>query len=219
MKVFLKISLCFLLISSLFVSFFACSIDGGNKWKKSYPFPEGYTGGVQSAYTYHFEHKVIWLDTADEFIDAITVMKSNGVEIGRIPYFDCEETGLDIKFCLTFKRNKNLHTNNDYFAANDMLLSILPVVFIDYISIDELEYSLYYVYEGFAIRQYESVRTPTEYDSIKINQVNNEEQIYELSYNGVKQFYLNSTYKFQDIHEEELFGYFEIFKNTLKIVE
>lgn len=80
----------------------SCGIHDPNK---TIDVPDGYTGGIEYDRHFHELYETKWLETYDELMTAVTLLKTHGCEISREPIFNCEKFGMDTKFCFTFTRN------------------------------------------------------------------------------------------------------------------
>ena len=155
MKNLKRISISLLLLISILLSLASCDVrnsiatlfhskkDGQSyKYDDSFPFPEGYTGGLIFDYKWHLEHEVKWLDTYDELKDAVTRLRAHGTEGPTTVVFDCEEYGLDLKFCIvsTRYRSEELAEGQGYFDRYLSSVSIYTYVFFEDVSIDDMMY-------------------------------------------------------------------------------
>ena len=110
------------------------------EYDESFPFPKGYTGGVNTNYQWHLDYEVKWLDTYDELKDAVTRLRAHGTEVAPTVVFDCEEYGLDLKFCVISPRylSEELSEDQGYFDRYLVSVSISTYVFFEDASIDEI---------------------------------------------------------------------------------
>ena len=68
--------------------------------------PEGYTGGFAETPCMHEVTGFYWLETYEEVLEAIELLKSHGSEIGRTIGFNCDGGLLDVKWCFVYSRSK-----------------------------------------------------------------------------------------------------------------
>ena len=109
---------------------------------------DGYTGGLTNLEEYHHYNEVYWLETYDEVVEAVELLKSHGTEIPPIILFDCEEYGLDMKFCISFRKSSEPYTDGkNYFDRKLEIVEIYSFVFFEDVTVEELEYSHYNYYE------------------------------------------------------------------------
>jgi hypothetical protein len=235
MKIHLKRLICLLLCIATVFSLTSCEIvDYVSGWfeeEEESLYPRGYTGGCQTAYGELESILIIWFETYDEFIEAIERTRAQGTKIPRVAYFDCEEYGIDIKFCVILRRHllPDIQEGESYFdkKLHDDDLSIFTCVFFEYISIEELEYTYFERYPGFRVKS-EGIGThypaAVDYDSVEIilhpniNASDSYIPRYDVYYYGEMQFYFNTNsfgYDRYYISDENL----EILENTIRFVE
>lgn len=108
-KVFLGLLLCitFVLLSSScqYIDFFNNQADNENNEQSSI-VPDGYTGGMSHDLTFHYEYAVYWLETYEEVLSAIELLKFNGSTISRSIAFNYDGDFFDIKYCFIYQRSK-----------------------------------------------------------------------------------------------------------------
>ena len=68
--------------------------------------PKGYTGGMTGDTHFHEEYGVYWLETYEEVLEAVELLKSHGSTIQRSIAFNCEGELLDSKYCFIYPRSK-----------------------------------------------------------------------------------------------------------------
>ena len=230
MKNFKKVLISILLLISILFSLVSCDfvsniVDrftddpprGVIEYDESFPFPKGYTGGVSPNYQVHLDCEVKWLDTYDELKDAVTRLRAHGTEVDPTVLFDCEEYGLDLKFCVISPRylSEELSEGQGYFDRKLASVSISTYVFFEDASIDEIifDWLLYdqsYKYVKIANHLLHPFSI-SEDDKIKI----------ETSNGATLYVYGNEEYKFKfeqyhyTVSEEDI----EILEKTLVVFE
>ena len=230
MKNFKKTLVSILLLISILFSFVSCDLISDivdrltedppryyAEYDESFPFPKGYTGGVETNYQWHLDYEVKWLDTYDELKDAVTRLRAHGTEVDPTVLFDCEEYGLDLKFCLISPRylSEELSEGQGYFDRKLIRVSISTYVFFEDASIDEIifDWLLYdqsYKYVKIANHLLHPFSI-SEDDKIKI----------ETSNGATLYVYGNDEYKFKfeqyhyTVSEEDI----EILEKTLVVFE
>ena len=113
MKKFQKIAISLLLLIAITVSFASCAyIDKFKIWlnkgsTKSHDHDcdcyhrteDGYTGGMSPYKWFHDEYEVYWLETYEEVLAAVELLKSHGSTIKPNIGFNYDTEILDSKFC------------------------------------------------------------------------------------------------------------------------
>ena len=224
-----KIIISVLIIVAVVVSFTSCNLlapvlsklglygnfGGKIEYDDSFPFPEGYTGGVQPTYQFHLTNEVKWLETYEEALDAVTRLRAHGTEIGPIALFDCEEYGYDLKFCVIFSRSKSeaLSEGQNYFDRKLANVDIITCVFFEDVTIDELIFSSHYYYDSIEITAHDTRNATSTQSNDIVNiekySINKEYEAssYLVTYNDSPQFTFEST------------GYFELTYEQIGILE
>ena len=186
MNVFLKKLFIVLLCFVLMLSIASCSLfdprEGGlHEWREDCcPVPEGYTGGVDPNLESHHSGEVKWLETYDELLSAVALLKSHGTEFYGtrferldLMFFNCEEYGIDIKFCISFERHsaEKLKEGQDFFDRTIPRVHIVSYVFFEDVSIEKLEYSMVHNYNSLVLDQNPSIyRKQIDPENINIRQ-------------------------------------------------
>ena len=157
MKIHLKRLICLLICIATVFSLASCEIvDYVSGWfeeeEEIFAMPSGYTGGLDYNREFHNGLVIVWFETYDEVIEVIEITKAYGTEINKFVYFDCEEYGIDVKYCAVFSRDEycwNMQEGDSYFDRKiPGGLSISTYIFFDDISIEVLERSLYEWHHG-----------------------------------------------------------------------
>ena len=197
---------------------------GKVEYDESFPFPEGYTGGVESNYQFHLEYEIKWIETYEEMIDAVTHLRAHGNDVDPIALFDCEEYGYDLKFCVIFSRNKSeaLSEGQNYFDRKLANLTINTYVFFEDVSIDELIYNQVSDYKhvkvGYIKNIHSMLKNPHSNIELSIKKgeiANANDRIkYYVAYNDIDQFYFTATYMFE-LTDEQI----EVLEKTLTVIE
>lgn len=114
--------------------------------------PEGYTGGITWDYHDHLVYGYYWLDTYEEVLEAVELLKSNGSTILRSIAFECDDEILDSKFCFMYPRSKAepLEEGKNFFDRKIDNCEFMWFAFFEDVTIDELLYS--------TVSRYDSVR-------------------------------------------------------------
>ncbi len=232
MRKIVKAFLCFTICFSVLLSLLSCGLFDRNQdgieheWHEGCIVPEGYTGGVITNRNYHMTYENKWLETYDEFIDAVTLLNSNGSKLPQIPIFNCEEYGIDIKFRFSFQRNlaEELKEGQGYFDRKIDHVSITFYAFFEDVSIEKLEYSLVELYDAVYISRNGFADLDVKTDSldgvedidVSINKLT-DRIAYSFSYNEKKQIILLSTYETfrTDVVTQD---HLEIFAKTIEII-
>ena len=159
---------------------------------------------------------IVWFETYDELIEAFELMRANGTEIPRMPYFDCEEYGMDVKFRIEFPRSADdkLQEGQNFFDRRLDNLNLYVYVFFEDVTIEELEYSYFNRYLGFEIKTRGGFREAKAFDNVKIYDANGDRKYY-VRYGGEVQFILKLNNKNVTLSEEQI----EILKNCIKVIQ
>ena len=121
--------------------------------KKDRIVPVGYTGGVEYDLCFHEEYAVYWLETYEEVLEAVELLKSNGSTIKRSIAFDCEGELLDVKFCFLYSRSKaqKLEEGKNFFDRKIDDGEFKWFGLFEDVTIDELLYSTVSRYDSLNI--------------------------------------------------------------------
>lgn len=158
MKKAVKILISTVLSIAMLLSFASCNYINGiinpqsntnsgnnttNNNNHDHIVPEGYTGGLAYDPCFHEEYGVYWLETYDEVLEAVELLKSNGSTIKRSIAFDCEGNLLDVKFCFLYRWSKaeELEEGKDFFDRKIDDGEFRWFAFFEDVTIDELLYS------------------------------------------------------------------------------
>ena len=116
-----------------------------------------YTGGISSDHCFHLEMGVYWLETYEEVLDAVELLKSHGSTIARSIGFNCEGELLDVKWCFMYKWSKAepLEEGKNFFDRK----------------IDDGEFVWYGFFDDVSIDDFLYDRTINYYDFLKVSYV------------------------------------------------
>ena len=119
--------------------------------------PEGYTGGFTGDYHAHLVYGYYWLETYEEVLEAVELLKSHDSTIKRSIAFDCDDEILDSKFCFRYSRSKAepLEEGKNFFDRKIDDCEFMWFAFLEDVTIDELLYSYISWYNYLRIRYIE----------------------------------------------------------------
>ena len=162
-------------------------------------FPEGYTGGwdiTGSSMSYY------WVETYDECVAAIELLKSHGSTFASSAIFNCEDEFVDVKYCFGFSH----HSKGDRIKYGEN----------PFVTIEELVYSNIEDYEAFGFYSTsdsvidEEFTTENEFlQALEYRKSSNIEKSYEGTINNRVAFILSN------ISEE----YVESVFNSIRIID
>ena len=219
-KKMICIAICFLSV----ISFVSCDdiYDILYPNKKSY-VPEGYTGGIEYDDHFHGVYEIKWVETYEEMMDAVTLLRSHGSTIYDTTVFNCEEDGLDVKFCFTSRRDKApaLQDGENYFDRCIDGVSITQYIFLEDVTIEELEYSMWEGYEAMCVRKSSLYDKPDDLPALEniefvrwiAEDAQNGYGHYEIRYNDRIQILLSMGYEECTLTEKQI----DVLKNSLEI--
>ena len=114
-----------------------------------YNFPEGYTGGIRREPHLMKEGIYYWVETYDELVAAMELLKSHGSTFRTSVIFTYEGDLFDTKYYIYFNREKSdkiKYGDNPFDRwAEDVVVA--SFAFYDDVSIDELVYSSVHQYQ------------------------------------------------------------------------
>ena len=116
------------------------------------PVPEGYTGGLQSNVNFHSDYGIHWLETYEEVLAAVELLKAHGSIIKPAVGVDIEEV-FDVKWCFIYQRNmaEQLVEGANFFDRKIDNGSFVCYIFRMDVTIDELIYSNVFHYQSIKI--------------------------------------------------------------------
>ena len=216
MKKTAKILISILLLVSIAFSFNSCalgerlSFDGRND-----PYS-----------LIHHEYKVYWVETYDEMLDILSKMKAAGTDTPKIPAFNCDEFGIDVKFRIEVHKSdiEKLKDGEEYYDRRlEKNFSIQCYIFLDDIDIQILKAYIdsipsvhYYVVKKYNSQEVESF---ADFEDLKIHKQRSdgttEFREFHIYYNGKNQFYIKKYNEAQELTEEQI----EILKKTVVVIE
>ena len=223
MRNVLKILVCIAICFSSIISLVSCDdiYDILYTNKKSY-VPDGYTGGVEYDDHYHSLYEIKWVETYEEMMDAVTLLRSHGSTIYDATVFSCEEDSLDFKFCFVFPRDKApaLQEGENYFDRCIDGVNITQFIFLEDVTIEELEYSTWDSYKAMCVVVEETPDDPQGVENIEFNPwiaetAQNGYGHYEIRYNDKIQFVLDMGYEECALTEEQI----NALKNSIEILK
>ena len=111
--------------------------------KKDRIVPVGYTAGITGDYHAHLVYGYYWLETYEEVLEAVELLKSHDSTILRSIAFDCDDEILDSKFCFKYARSKAepLEEGKNFFDRKIDNCEFIWFGFLEDVNIDELLYS------------------------------------------------------------------------------
>ena len=174
------------------------------------PFPEGYTGGIGIDPGSPVEPYLF--DTYDELVDAVEKLKSKGSTFNKTSIITCEEY-FDIKYLLIINSDKTnkIKYGDDPFDRCVKDVDISSFVFFEDVSISELSYSHFLMYNNYHFTLSENDKQLIEefklnLENVKLNNPVHLDGIgYYIRYNGVlicKMF--NSHKDAEELSNEEI---------------
>lgn len=118
-------------------------------------YPEGYTSGF-----YHLddrsENERWWIETYDELVDAMDLLKSHGSTFQKMVISDYEGDLFDVKYCISISRiaegTELVKFGDNPFDRKATGVIVWSYAFFDDITIDELNYSYVINYDVMKIQ-------------------------------------------------------------------
>ena len=179
-------------------------------------FPEGYTGGwdiTGSSMSYY------WVETYDECVAAIELLKSHGSTFASSAIFNCEDEFVDVKYCFGFSHHSKgdrIKYGENPFERYYADVWVTSVGFYEDVTIEELVYSNIEDYEAFGFYSTsdsvidEEFTTENEFlQALEYRKSSNIEKSYEGTINNRVAFILSN------ISEE----YVESVFNSIRIID
>ena len=110
---------------------------------------DGYTGGLSDRQAYHHEYEMYWLETYDEVLNAVELLKTHGSIITCSLGFNYDSDVIDSKFCFLFKKEnaEPLEEGKEFFDRKIDDGEFIWFGFFEDITIDDLVYDtiVYYL--------------------------------------------------------------------------
>ena len=153
MKRTAKLFVSLILLISILLAFVSCDSikelfnrQTGNRYQPADGFyvktKDGYTGGFTNRQDEHDKYEIYWLETYDEVLEAIELLKSHGSTITPSLAFNCEGELMDVKYCFIFEKKnaEPLEEGKNFFdrKIDDGIFSWYG--FFEEISIEDLVY-------------------------------------------------------------------------------
>ena len=119
-------------------------------------YPEGYTGGFKNVDD-RSETECWWVETYDELMEAVDLLKSHGSTFRKSIVSDYVGDLYDIKYCITIDRKtgetEKIKYGDNPFDRKAAGVVILSYAFFEDVTIDELNYSYLTDYDVMTITQ------------------------------------------------------------------
>ena len=90
--------------------------------------------------TWYDVFQYMWVETYDEMLEIVERTRAYGTEIPKIPAFNCEEYGLDIKFAIRVE-NKIFDVLDDKYEYFDRKINVFSVrcyIFFEDVTLDQV---------------------------------------------------------------------------------
>lgn len=181
------------------------------------PIPDG------PGSTYEDLYDKNWADY-DEMVEIVTRLRAHGTEVAPIPYFDCEEYGLDVKFTMTLPEDwsEGFENELDYFNRKLDKFQAVCVIFFEETSNEEIEKkgTVYaYFYDHITVISWSKDTVPekpngAEDIEIKYDHTGSSDY-YSVFYNGKIQFGIIRDPSYGRLTDEQL----NILEQTINIIE
>lgn len=223
MSKLIKIILNILVCLSFVISLTACDLLNvfGIRQGNDDIVPNGYTGGVTNDKHYHYVYETVWLETYDELTNALTLLKSNSSEIPKTPIFNCEKYGIDVKYRISFSRDKSekLQEGREYFDRRLERITVTWYAFFEELTVEELIYSRWNRYYSASVFfDSERIDIPSDVNDVMISikePYPNEDIEYNVFYSEKNQFKILMNSPESYLSEEQL----DILEQTIEFIE
>ena len=206
MKKIINVAICFMICFAILSSMLSCdSIRNYQNKNNDGPVTEA---DVAEWYCVDYE----------EIIAIRTLLKSHGSIMKQIPYFECEEPGLDVRFIIYLPKgwSDDLENKMDYFDKRIDNLIMYCCVFLEETSYTNLDFYFYEYLDCIRIDPYKErskvIESPVGAEDIDIYRAG--DKTYEVFYNGRAQFLLE-TKKSLELTQEQL----ELFEQSIAVIE
>ena len=112
--------------------------------------PEGYTGGITSDGCFHHVTGLYWLETYEEVLEAVELLKAHGSKIRPIATFNCDGEPYDLKWVFEYSRSKadKLEEGKNFFDRKIDNGKFYCYIFRKDVTIDVLNYSKVSMYDA-----------------------------------------------------------------------
>jgi predicted small lipoprotein YifL len=119
-------------------------------------YPEGYTGGFKNIDD-RSETECWWVETYDELMEAVDLLKSHGSTFEKSIISDYDGDLYDTKYCITIDRKagetEKIKYGDNPFDRKAVGVAIVSYAFFEDVTIDELNYSYITKYDVMTIMQ------------------------------------------------------------------
>lgn len=120
-------------------------------------YPEGYTGGF-----YHLDDRSDnerwWIETYDELVDAMDLLKSHGSTFQKMIISDYEGELFDVKYCIHISRisegTERIKYGDNPFDRKAVGVIVQLYAFFDEVTIDEINYGYVSNYDTMKITSF-----------------------------------------------------------------
>ena len=150
-----------ILILIICISLFSCDdgIDtssGGCNFYIKDIFPEGYTGGFPDNIGF-WGWEYWWVESYEECLDAIELLKSHGSTFNETAIFTYEGDLFDTKFCFKingeFVNSERINYGDNPFDRKAVGIEVYSYAFFDDVTIDEISYGdVYDLSDGWIVK-------------------------------------------------------------------
>ena len=140
----------------------------GNYYPDYNFYPDGYTCGFPGAFSPGERAEIWWVETYDECLAAIELLKSHGSTFAESAIFAYEGNLVDTKYCFIIggdKITEEIKFGDNPFDRKACDVRIVTYAFIENVTIDEINYSDIMDYRVFSLRAYyeENMRVEENY--------------------------------------------------------
>lgn len=127
-------------ITAIILALVAFLTSCGGIFSKPSIYPEGYTGGVGIPYGSGLQ--VAWVETYDEAINAIDLLKSHESTFRELVLLHFDEAVYDVKYCFVFNEEYDrIRFGESHFDRYAKLVDVVCYVFFEEVTIEQLSYS------------------------------------------------------------------------------
>ena len=157
---------CLLVCFSILISFSSCNTKVPEDTGTITTYPPGYTGGLNYDPHALLNSEIHWVETFEEAMLAIEHLEAAGNIINKTIISSYENDVVDAKYCFNLYgvNAKKLEEGQEWYDRGWLTsISIFYVGFIENVSIEEIEYSIYRSYQHFEVKMDE--RTQPKFNS------------------------------------------------------
>lgn len=153
-KSIIKIVSVFWVLITVILTFAGCRFGRWGAWGgTNHIFPDGYTCGMLRSTGSPVEYW--WVETYEECVDAIELLKSHGSTFSDDVVLACDENLFDVKYCFQIagdgRNGERIRFGDNPFDRWAYDVKIYTYAFFDDVTIDELVYSYASRYETYLI--------------------------------------------------------------------